>query len=95
MAVRFTLTNYSGSIATGGTAQTALAANPKRNFLLIQNPPTEVENLSVDFDATAVGDGTDFTLEPGGAVIFDTLIPQGLVSVIAATTGHKFIVKEG
>jgi hypothetical protein len=66
-----------------------------RRFLLIQNPVTETENLFVDFGSNAVADGTDLTLVPGAAVIFDVACPVDRVSVIAATTGHKFIMKEG
>ena len=95
MAKRLTVTNYSSTITTGGAAQTAIAANAKRTFLLVQNPPTNTENISVDFGAVAVGDGTDLTLEPGAVVIFDSAVPHEYVSVIAATTSTKFIMKEG
>ncbi len=95
VARHITLTSFSGSITAGGTAQTALAANAKRKFLWLQNPPSSSENVSFDLDGTAVGDGTDITLEPGAAIGFDTVVPTGAVSVIAATTGTKFIVKEG
>jgi hypothetical protein len=90
-----TITDRSSTVTVGGTAQTAIAANIYRRFLFIQNPTTEIENLFVDFGATAVGDGTDLTLVPGAAVLFDVAVPIELISVIAATSGHKFIMKDG
>lgn len=87
--------NKSSTITAGGTAQDAAAANSNRAWLLVQNPATETEPLYVDFGADAAVDGTDLTLAPGAAVVLDIHCPTGRISVNAATTGHKFIVKEG
>lgn len=94
--------DYSGTITTGGTAQTAVAANGKRNFLRVENPPSASESLFVRYDGTAstnasTPDSTELVpgasdeFPSGGAVGY---VPGGAVSVIAATTGHKFIIKE-
>lgn len=91
----------SGSITTGGTAQTALAANPTRRFLRIENPPSATESLFVRYGGTAsVNSSTPDSTElaPGASDEYSAVggsgyIPGGLVSVVAATTGHKFVLK--
>ena len=91
----------SGSITTGGTAQTALAANPTRRFLRIENPPSATESLFVRYGGTAsVNSSTPDSTElaPGASDEYWSVggsgyVPGGLVSVIAATTGHKFVLK--
>lgn len=93
--------DYSGSITTGGTAQTAVAANGRRNFLRVENPPSASESLFVRYGGTAsTNSGTPDSTElaPGASDEFPTggsgYVPGGAVSVIAATTGHKFVIKE-
>ena len=94
MANTFVPQDASGTITTGGTAQTALAAKNVYSYLFVQNPRAETETLRVDFGRTAVVDDA-WELGPGDAVEFTsaTGIPSGIVSVVAATTGHKFILK--
>jgi len=94
MPLRVSITDKSGTLTTGGTAQTAAAARNQRAFLLIQNPENETENLFFSVDTTAVADSPSISLAPGDGVIFDQVVPTGAVSVIAATTGHQFTVKE-
>ena len=93
--------DYSGSITTGGTAQTAVAANPNRRWLRVENPPSATESLFVRYDGTATTNSStpnSTELAPGASDEFSFTgvgyIPGGAVSVIAATTGHKFIIKE-
>lgn len=93
------------TVATGGTAVTAIAANLNRQFLLIQNPSATAsgvaaESLFVNADAAAATDGHSIELANAstanaGTVIFSTpgYAPTGAISVIAATTGHKFVCK--
>lgn len=93
--------NRSGSITAGGTAQLAVAANDSRRYLLIQNKSTALESFWVDFDATAVADSPSIEIAPGVTIFWETgdaqevYIPTGAISVIAATTGTKFTIKEG
>lgn len=96
-AAQGTLTNRSGTITVGGTAQTAMAANTSRRYLLIRNPATETEPLYFNFTTTAVVTGQpSITLQPGeGFVMENSFISTELISVVAATTGHKFVAKEG
>ena len=99
------MADSSGTVATGGTAQTVLpqALTENLRYLLIVNQSIGV--LYVDFDQTATaasiplkacgvaGDGSGGALEygPGGG----GFIPQGPMSVLGATTGQAFTVKTG
>ena len=90
-----TSTNNSGSIITGGTFQTLLAANAARKGCLIQNPTTATEPLYVSVAvATAsasiaksysLAPGASFSCASGLAVITDN------IAVTAATTAHAFV----
>lgn len=84
----------SAQITTGGTAQTALAAQTGRKYLLIQNPTTASEPLYVNLTGDAVVDEEgSVALAAGGALVFEgPFVPSNAVSVIAATTGHEFTV---
>lgn len=90
------LTNRSGTIAAGGTAQTAAAQNASRRYLLIQAPSANTESLWVNFDGTAaVTSQPSIEFPPGLILIWDAgFVPSGAVSVIAATIGTPFVVKE-
>ena len=82
------------TIAAGGTAEVALAAQTDRTYLEIQNPSTATEVLYFRTDGTAAADKTSRSLgigeswwNPPGAC------PTGAVSVFAATTGHVVVCK--
>lgn len=91
----YNTTDKYGTITTGGTAQTAIAANPYRRIWCIQNDPSETENLTVRLSGTAsTTSGT--VLTPGAqACSTPDNVDRGIVSVLAATTGHKFRGFEG
>lgn len=96
------MADYSGSITTGGTAQTTAPANARRVFLRVENPPSATEALFVRYDGTATNNSPSVNsteLGPGDVDEYwatggTGFCPGGAVSVIAATTGHKFVVKE-
>ncbi len=90
------ITDRSGTITAGGTAQTAAAANSGRQYLLIQNLDAS-EDLWVRFGATAAvaTPGSVKLLGNSGMTFESGPCATGLVSVIAATTGHKFTIWEG
>lgn len=94
MSYNFTPIDASGAVTTGGTAQTALSAKGQFTYLFLQNPRAETETLKIDIAEPAV-DGHSWELGPGDALEFNaaTGVPIGIVSVLAATTGHKFILK--
>jgi hypothetical protein len=86
-----TSVDQSGTIATGGSYQTAIAAptsTPIRQGCLIQNPTTATEVLNVKFGSMA----QPFTLLPGssiGCTIGDSVL-QDTITVMAATLGHAY-----
>lgn len=94
MAVNGIVKDASTTITSGGTAQVGLAANTGRKFLLIQNPTTASEDLWFSLTGTAAVDAAgSLSLAAGGAMSFEgDFVPSNAVSVIAATTGHKFTI---
>jgi hypothetical protein len=94
-----TPTDCSGTIATGGTAQNAFTANAARKGFIIANIDT-AEVMWINFTGTAAASGTaSYPLAPATATTFVGLnsfaSPQGFaintaLSVVAATTAHKF-----
>jgi hypothetical protein len=98
-AVNITLTDCSGTIATGATAQNAFTANAGRHGFTIANIDT-TEPLWISFTTTAAASGTgSYPLAPADATTFANLSsftsPPGMgintaLSVVAATTSHKF-----
>jgi len=87
------LTDRSGTITSGGTAQTAAASNPPRRYLMLQN--TSDTKMWYNLGVTAVASQPSFSLAAGASVQFNgPIIPTGLLSVIGATTGKIFTCKE-
>lgn len=88
-----TPTDRGGTITTGGTAQTAIAANPARKNAVCQNPVSATEDLFVSLtgSATTTGSGDYADLAPGGSA---TILGVTDVSVNAATTGHTYLCTE-
>lgn len=89
------LTDRSGTITTGGTAQQAMAANTSRKYAYLLNPDTATEDLWFSFDATAAAAAPSLVLHPGDTMRTTGFVPTGALSVIAATTAHAYTAKEG
>jgi len=88
------LTDRSGSITTGGTAQTLAATNNARNYLLIQNNSSE--DLWFNFAVTAVASQPSIQLPAGSTFTMENNFASGQsISIIGATTGQTFTAKEG
>ncbi len=97
--VNVTLTDCSGTIASGTVAQNAFTAAATRHGFTIANIDT-TETLWISFTTTAAASGTgSYPLGPADATTFSTLSsftsPVGMgintaLSVVAATTSHKF-----
>lgn len=88
------LADLSGSITSGGTSQVLAPANSKRTYLLIQN--ISDETMWLNFGAAASADASSFKLVANGG--FESpphFIPNQSVNIIGATTGKKFVAKEG
>ena len=88
--VTVTPTDRAGTITTGGTAQTAIAANASRKGWCIQNPPGATESLQVRSGAAATA--TTGVTVPAGQQACNPpgIVDVGIVSVFAATTNHKW-----
>lgn len=89
------LTNRSGTIAAGGTAQQAMAANTARRYLLFVN--VSDTDMWINLGATAVANQPSILVKAGGGsfVMEGSFVSTELVSVICATTGKAFTAKEG
>ena len=93
-----TLTDRSSTITAGGVAQSAASSNTSRMYLMCQNIDTvNTEDLWLNPGGTAAANTAgSFRLPSGASVVFEgTFIPTSAISVIAATTGHKYTCKEG
>jgi len=90
------VTDHSGTITAGGTAQVAAAVNNSRQGIYLQNLDT-TEDLWFSLSGTAaVATAGSFSLSPGtgttvaGGAWQNSNALTNAISVIAATTGHKF-----
>jgi len=87
----------SGTITTGGTSQQVFDVRPGRAYLFCQNPIAATETLFVNAPTVAGTTNGSYELAPGGAITFagGGFVPTGQVFVTAATTGHRFVCKQG
>ena len=86
-------TNISGTITTGGTAQTISEAKEVRNGFWIQNLSTSPLYFRVG--GTAVQGQPCVKLNPG--VLYENPVgvcPTGLISIIGPLTGAEFSARE-
>ncbi len=89
-----TLTDHSGTITTGGSAQSLMGSNSNRKYLVIQN--TGNKDLWFNFTTTAVQDQPSFKLPPNGAFVMEnSFVSTEAISIIGPTTGKSFTAKEG
>jgi hypothetical protein len=84
-------TDRSGSITTGGTAQTLAALNNARRGLPIQNISSADLWINETGGTAAANAAGSFQLVPGATAYIDT---RQAVSIIGATTGQKFTATE-
>lgn len=89
------LVDRSIEFTLGGTAETLMAANPAREYMLMQN--TSDTNFYFAFGKTATNDGLSYLLEPGDSYEMsaskDGRIREA-VSVLCATTGKTLAASE-
>lgn len=82
----------SGTITLGGTSQTLAAADQSRGNITIYNLSTESEILCVNVtSAASCSAAGSWHISPGSSI---TLTTKEAITVVAATTGHKFTAKE-
>ncbi len=94
LSVAAVKTDRSGAVATGGTAQQIMAANPARKGWQLQNT-SDTDLWFNALGAAAVAGGSSFKLPPNG---FYEAPPHGIstaaVSVLGATAGKTFAARE-
>jgi hypothetical protein len=97
-----TITDRSGTITSGGAAQTLAAANASRRYLRVQNLSVDV--LWVNETGTATAASPSQPLAPasyaggpdGGFLEYSIgFVPVGAISIIGPTTGQQFVAREG
>ena len=83
--------DYSGTVTSGGTSQTLRAATPNGGRTAITNLSTETEVLCVNAtSAASCSAAGSWHIKPGETLTLDT---DELITIVAATTGHKFTAK--
>lgn len=99
--VQITYTDRSGAIVAGGVAQQLAAVNAARKGIMIINPVSAAsqgiataESIFINFTTAAVVSPPSIEISPGGSFNPGNLVSTELISIIAATTGHKFTAKE-
>lgn len=86
------VTGKSGTIATGGTAQTVSAANAERRFFMLQNISDTDMYVGVGYTPT-VGSGL-LIAKNGGTLTCDSFVPIEEIKVICASSGKKYTAFE-
>lgn len=86
------LTDCSGTITTGGTSQTAVAAVATRKYLLVQN--TSAGNEYINFTSNAAATGSSLLILPNGSFVQETnFVSNEKVSIFGATTAQAYTCK--
>lgn len=86
-------TDRSGTITSGGTAQTVMPVNNHRAYLVIEN--VSAGDLWVNFTTPAVQNQPSLKISPNGSYVLESsFVTDELVSIIGATTGQAFTAKE-
>ena len=89
------LFDRSGTITSGGTAQTAAPAMSGRRYLLVQN--VSDTTMWVDFGTAAVANQPSIQLVAGASLELGGhtgVCPDEYISVIGATTAKAYVIKE-
>ena len=87
------LTPASGTITTGGTAQTLFAANPNRSYLFVQN--TSANLMTVTVTGTTPSATVGIALPQYAAYEATSAVSTGPIQVWSATTGGTFHALQG
>jgi hypothetical protein len=90
-----TLTDGSGTITAGGTAQTVFTSNANRKYFFLQNISSGT--LWFNFTTTAVTNEPSIQLVAGAsyAMGIGGYISTEAISIIGASTGQAFVAKQG
>ena len=83
----------SSTIVASNTSQQVFSINDDRHYLYFQNESANA--MYVDF-GVAANTNTSFKIPASGNLIFDSVfVPSSAVNIISATSGARFIAKEG
>jgi len=89
----YSLTDRSGTITSGGTAQSLAAANSSRHGFWIQNNSTG--DIWISPNTTAVASEPSLWLPSGAYYEFPSNgVPSTAISIYGATTGQTFTARE-
>jgi hypothetical protein len=90
-----TKTDRSGTITTGSTAQTLMAANAARRGLEIQNTHASADMYINELGAAAVIGGSSIKIPAGALYVADAHgVPVASISIICATATATFAARE-
>ena len=87
------LLDRSGTLAAGAAAQQACPSNHARRILIVSNPD-DARTFWFNTTGPASAGASSVQVGPGGAFIFDKVVPSGAVSIYGASIGQPFTVKE-
>lgn len=88
------LTDRSGAITEGGTAQELAPANTDRRYLFIHNRSDL--SLWVNFGSDASDEPSSYLIAAGASLVFEgSFVPSDAVSIYAEVAGKSFTAKEG
>jgi hypothetical protein len=89
------LIDASGAMTAGGTSQVVQAADPNRQYMLVQN--ISAEDMWINFGVAAVQDKPSIKLSAGSSMQYSVggtgIVPTGSINIVSATTGSKFVAK--
>lgn len=87
------LVDRSSAVTNANASQLAVAANPGRKYLLLQNPSDT--DMWVDFGVAAVADSPSIQLAAnGGSLVMDVWVSRLSVNILCSAAGKKFTAKE-
>lgn len=78
---------------TGSAQAAAVAANPYRNFLMIQAPVANACTFSFTNPTPAAGATGCITLAANSAPLFFTMVPNGPINIIGTNTQVAIILE--
>jgi hypothetical protein len=93
MVQAYNVSNRSVTVTTSGTPEQAVAEQPGRLYLFVQNKSTNTGSAWVSFTGdAAVKDSPSIELVPGASWQSGETVPRGPVSVDHATNASKVTV---
>jgi hypothetical protein len=89
------VTDGSGAIASGSTSEQVFSANPTRSYLEFQNISDTDMFINIGADATENDDSFQVFANGGSIRFANGFVPTEAINVICASSGKKFVAKQG